>query len=384
MKTNYFVLIALALFPMAGVAQNNTYRLTVRLGRLAPGAKAYLVREYGMTDQKTLDSAVMRRGVITFRGMAGGEPSKVTLIVEHTGGGLGKYSRDADARTIWLVGGDTRFAGRDSIRTAVVTGTQVNIDEASYEAQVLSKGWKQEDSLNTAYRDADANRRKDSLFMKDLKEYFRWIVGERDSMTFVWIGQHPDSYVSLDRLRAIGGKNIDIHRIEPAFDALSAGVRATAAGKDLAEAINAARVTSIGAMAPDFMEYDTSGNPVRLSDFRGKYVLLDFWASWCGPCRAENPNVVKAYNKYKDKNFTVLGVSLDGPGAARKGAWLGAIRQDGLTWTQVSDLKAWDNAAAREYSIRAIPQNFLIDPSGKIVGKNLRGPDLEKKLAELF
>ncbi len=151
---------------------------------------------------------------------------------------------------------------------------------------------------------------------------------------------------------------------------------------EFAKTIDAARATSLGAMAPDFTQNDVNDKPVKLSDFKGKYVLVDFWASWCGPCRGENPNVVKAFNAYKDKNFTVLGVSLDQPG--KKDAWLAAIAADGLTWTQVSDLKFWDNAVAKQYGIRSIPQNFLIDPSGKIVGKNLRGADLDKKLEELL
>jgi len=110
--------------------------------------------------------------------------------------------------------------------------------------------------------------------------------------------------------------------------------------------------------------------------------LLDFWASWCGPCRAENPNVVKAFNNYKDKNFTVLSVSLDQPG--KKQSWLDAIHKDGLTWTHVSDLKFWDNAVAKEYGIRAIPQNLLLDPTGKIIAKNVRGEELEKTLEEVI
>ena len=344
----HFLFAALTFLPMIGMAQNNAYRLTIRLSHLAPGAKAYLVHEYGMTDQKTLDSAGMRRGVITFRGRADDPPSKVMLVLGHGGGGLGKYSSEADARLLWLAKGDTRYKGVDSIRTAVVTGAPINVDEASYESQVSSMERKREDSINAAYRDAGEDKRKDSLFFGQLRDYFRWIIGERDSMAIVWIEHHPDSYLSLVQLRAVAGKNIDVHQIEPVFDRLSDSVRSTAAGKDFAEAINAARFTSIGAIAPDFTEYDTGGNPVRLSDFRGKYVLLDFWATWCGPCRAENPNVVRAYNKYKGKNFTVLGVSLDGPGPSRKGAWEGAIKKDGLAWTQVSDLKAWDNAAARE------------------------------------
>ena len=134
----------------------------------------------------------------------------------------------------------------------------------------------------------------------------------------------------------------------------------------------------MGTDALDFTQNDISDKPVTLSSFKGKYVLVDFWASWCRPCRAENPNVVKIYNKFKSKNFTVLGVSLD----QQKDAWLKAIEKDNLTWTHVSDLQQWNNAVAQLYRVQSIPQNFLIDPKGKIVAKDLRGEDLEKKLCE--
>ncbi|MGI4806343.1 MAG: peroxiredoxin family protein, partial [Janthinobacterium lividum] len=134
--------------------------------------------------------------------------------------------------------------------------------------------------------------------------------------------------------------------------------------------------------APDFTQNDPEGKPISLSSFKGKYVLLDFWASWCGPCRQENPNVVKVYNQYKNKNFTVLGVSLDRPNG--KDAWLKAIKDDGLTWNHVSDLQFWNNQVAKLYSIQSIPGNFLIDPTGKIIAKDLRGEELEQKLAQLI
>jgi peroxiredoxin len=135
-------------------------------------------------------------------------------------------------------------------------------------------------------------------------------------------------------------------------------------------------------MAMDFMQNDTTGKAVKLSDFRGQYVLVDFWASWCKPCRAENPNLLAAYKKFKDKNFTILGVSLDEERSRR--AWLGAVQKDSLPWTQVSDLQGFKSKAAEMYGVTAIPSNFLIDPSGKIIARNLRGEELEKKLETLF
>jgi peroxiredoxin len=136
----------------------------------------------------------------------------------------------------------------------------------------------------------------------------------------------------------------------------------------------------VGGMAPEITMVDTSGKPFSLSMLRGKYVLVDFWASWCGPCRGENPNVVKAYNEFKNKNFTVLGVSLD----KEKAQWTKAIVEDNLTWYHISDLKYWSSAAVPLYGIEGIPYNVLVDPQGKIIATNLRENDLHIKLQELI
>lgn len=137
---------------------------------------------------------------------------------------------------------------------------------------------------------------------------------------------------------------------------------------------------AIGNMAPEITMNDVNGKPFSLSSLKGKYVLVDFWASWCGPCRGENPNVVANYNKYKSKNFTILGVSLD----EDKAAWLAAIKKDNLTWIHVSDLKGWANAAAKQYGVESIPYNVLLDPQGKIIASELRDTDLGKKLEEVL
>jgi thiol-disulfide isomerase/thioredoxin len=146
----------------------------------------------------------------------------------------------------------------------------------------------------------------------------------------------------------------------------------------ISKTLAASSFGKIGSVMPNFIQNDVNGKPVSLASFKGKYLLVDFWASWCGPCRAENPNVVKAYNDYKAKNFTILSVSLDNS----KDKWLEAIKKDGLTWTHVSDLKYWKNEVAVQFGIESIPASFILDPTGKIIARDLRGADLSNFLSK--
>ncbi len=193
---------------------------------------------------------------------------------------------------------------------------------------------------------------------------------------------NPASPILPFVLTATHGFNDDPNLLEGRFKRLSPELQAFEAGQEVARLLADSKVGAVGTLALDFTQDDENGNPISLSSFRGKYVLVDFWASWCGPCRSENPNVVDNFNKFKKKNFTVLGVSLDRPG--QKERWLQAIKEDNLTWTHVSDLKFWDNAVAKKYKIQSIPQNLLVDPSGVIIAKNLRGEALGQKLCEIL
>lgn len=195
-----------------------------------------------------------------------------------------------------------------------------------------------------------------------------------------FIKEQPASIVTAFVLYRYYSPGLSAEKIEQYTNLLDKSLANTQYVKLLRDLPATLRATGIGTKAPDFTLPNPEGKNLRLSDHFGKYILVDFWAAWCGPCRKENPNVVRVFNKYKDKGFTVYGVSLD----HSKEAWIKAIADDGLNWPQVSDLKFWDSAPAKLYGIRGIPGNVLLDPSGKIIARNLRGEDLEKKLAELI
>src|SRR5580658_885554 len=201
----------------------------------------------------------------------------------------------------------------------------------------------------------------------------------RAALVEQYASAHPASYVSVEEVLEYFSYNPDADTLQHIYNGLAPEIQSSYMGKELKQILDAALLTGIGRVAPEFTQADAKDKPVALSSFKGQYVLVDFWASWCGPCRLENPNLLKNYRKFHSKGFTVLGVSLD----EKKDKWLAAIRQDDLPWTQVSDLKGWKNEVAVQYGVEGIPMNFLLDKEGKIVARGLTGPSLEKQLEEL-
>jgi len=369
---------AMVIGALATSAQTG-YTIKGQIGKLNKPAKAFLLIK--LEGKEKLDSAVLVNGAFTFKGSVP-SPMEATLRLKHDNAidTPGRRIR-IDGMPIILGNENIVITGKDSIRTATITGSSLT-DESKRVDNLLRPIYEKLQALNSEFANQPEAKKQDQSYILDLETRARAIEKEIFDAKINYVKQNPSKYMSLMALNSTLGPGFDAVEMEKIFNPISPELKNSFFGKQVAERIATFKKTQEGVEAQDFTQPDVDGKMIKLSDYRGKYVLVDFWASWCAPCRRENPNLVKVYDMYKAKGFEILGVSLDK--AADKAKWIKAIADDKLTWKQVGDLKGWENDAATKYDVKAIPMNFLIDPNGKIIAKELRGAALEVKIKQIF
>lgn len=372
MAKQFLLLFFSVLIGSAYSQKNNSKPFTFKIdGNVRNFTGPFVYVHHVWKDKTVTDSARVSGGKFNMT-LKAVEPDMYWVTLQPGAGAQPNFFFFTDPTTIRL-----SLIG-DSLNYSTATGgpNQAVYDE--YRAMINTMV-QQQQKMQADYM--AASQRGDGQTMQAIQQEFQNLNARYVGNLKDFIRSHAKAEMSAYLLVSdLSNENIPSeHLIEAAGlidPSLASNSHVQAANKKIATM----RGTMVGYPANSFTMNTPEGKPVKLTDYKGRYVLIDFWASWCKPCRMENPNVVSAYNKYKDKGFTVLGVSMD----SNKEAWMNAIKADNLTWQHVSDLKGWGNEAGILYGVKGIPQNFLLDKDGKIVAKDLRGPALDEKLAEII
>lgn len=373
------ILVLMLLAPVVMMAQKGNFILKGKIGNINTPALIELCYD-GMG---VIDSMYLQNGEFEFKGFLD-NLTEARLVL------LFKNSRGWEDHVVYLEPGTIYVNSPDSLQNAIITGSTINAENEKLQL-ALKPFRKQATAFMAEDRAMSDVMRNDAETKLEMNKKALQIWDIMLQVYADFIISNPNSYLSLHLLKQYKGRQ-DYAKIAPLYNVLSENIKRSEGGKEYEVYLSrlkskeytdlkakAQGLTIVG-MAQEFTQNDPAGKPIKLSDFKGKYVLIDFWASWCGPCRGENPNIVKAYAIYHEKGLEILGVSLD----TKKEAWIKAITDDKLTWKQVSDLQGWGNEVAVLYEIHSVPANLLIDPTGKVIAKDLRGEELDKKLAEIL